>query len=126
MEYEKYKMLWDFTIPADGEIEQWKQDIVVIDKEKRAAEIIDIAVRGDQNVKMNELEEITKYQDSKLQMQKLWNVKATVITAAVNTSGTLTEKLENHLKTVGIPIVISYLLTECSIARRVFGISEGE
>ena len=75
---------------------------------------------------MNELEEIAKYQDSKLQMQKLWNVKATVITVAVNTSATLTEKLENHLKTVGIPIVISCLLRECSIARRVFGISEGE
>ena len=40
-------------------------------------------------------------------VQKLWNVKAAVIPVVVGALGTVSEELENHLKTIGIPIVIS-------------------
>ena len=42
-------------------------------------------------------------------MQKLWDVKATVIHIVAGALGTVGEELENHLKTIGIPIVISCL-----------------
>ena len=58
---------------------------------------------------MKELEKITKYQDLRLQVQKFWDVKATVIPIEVGALGTINEELENHLKTIGIPIVISCL-----------------
>ena len=58
---------------------------------------------------MKELEKITKYQDLRLQVQKFWDVKATVIPIVVGALGTISEELENHLKTIGIPIVISCL-----------------
>ena len=51
----------------------------------------------------------TKYQDLRLKVQKLWDVKATVIPIVVGTLGTVSEELENHLKTTAIPIVISCL-----------------
>ena len=57
------KILWDFAIQTDKEIEHRKPDIVVIDKEKRECKIINIAVPGDQTIKVKELEKITKYQD---------------------------------------------------------------
>ena len=80
------------------EIEHRSLDIVVIDKEKRECKIIDLAVPGDQNIKVKELEEITKYQDLRLQVQKLWDVKATGIPIVVGVLGTASEKLGNHLK----------------------------
>ena len=62
-------------------------------------------------------------------MQKLWDVKATVIHIVAGALGTVGEELENHLKTIGIPIVISCLqkaalLGTTFILRRVLDISE--
>ena len=52
---------------------------------------------------------ITKNQDLRLQVQKLWDVKTTIIPIVVGALGTVSEELENHLKTIGISIVISCL-----------------
>ena len=129
LENQKCKILWDFPIQPDEEIEHRRPDIVVIDKEKREFKIIDIAVLGDQNIKVKELEKITKYQDLRLQVQTLWDVKATVIPIVVGALGTICEELENHLKTIGITIVISCLqkaalLGTAFILRRIFDISK--
>ena len=45
------------------------------------------------NIKVKELEKITKYQDLRLQVQKLWDVKATVISIVVGALGTVSEEL---------------------------------
>ena len=42
-------------------------------------------------------------------MQKLWDVKATVIPIVVGALGTVSEELHNHLKTIVVPIVIRWL-----------------
>ena len=109
LENDKCKIFRDFAIQADKEIEHQRSGIVVIDKEKRECKIIDIGVPGDQNIKVKELEKTTKYQDLRLQAQKLWDVKVAVIPIVVGALGTFSEELENHLKTVGTPIVISCL-----------------
>ena len=103
----KYKMLWDFAIQTDKEIEHRRPDIVVTDKEKKECKIIAITVPGGQNIKVKELEKIAKYQDLRLQVQKLWDIKATVIPIVVSALGTVSEELENHLKAIGMPIVIN-------------------
>ena len=59
LENDKCKILWGFAIQTDKEIEQRRPDIVVIDKETRECKIIDIAVPGNQNIKVKELEKIT-------------------------------------------------------------------
>ena len=83
--------------------------------------------RSDINVK--ELEKITKYHALRLHVQKLWNGKATAIAIVVGALGKVSEELENHLKTIGIRIVISclqktVLLGTAFILRRVLDISE--
>ena len=76
--------------------------------------IIDIAVPQDQNIKVKELEKISKCQDLQLQAQKLRDVKATVIPIVVGALGTVSEELENHLKTIGIPIRLFNEYFACS------------
>ena len=129
LENDKCKTLWDFAIQTANEIQLQRPDIVVIDKEKRECKIINIAISGDQNIKVKDLEKITKYQDFRLQVQKLRDVKARVILIVAGALGTVSEELENHLKTIGIPIVISCLqkaalLGTAFILIRVLGISE--
>ena len=69
------------------------------------------------------------HQVLRLQVQKLWDVKATDIPIVVGTLGTVSKELENHLKTIGIPTVISclqkaLLLGTALILRKVLDISE--
>ena len=81
-------------------MEHRRPDIVVIGKEKRECKIINKAVPGDQNIKVKELEKITKYKDLRLQVQKLWDFKATITPIAVGALGIASGELDNHLKTI--------------------------
>ena len=62
----------------------------------------------------------------------MWKVKATIIPVIARALGTVREELENHLKTTGIPIVISCLQKAASLGTAfilrgggVLGILEG-
>ena len=60
----------------------------------------------------------SKYQELRLLVQKLWYVKGTVVPTVAGALGEVSEELENHLKTIGMP---SYkLLMESNIARKSF------
>ena len=63
-----HKSLWDFNIQCDHEIEHRRPDLLIVDKEKKTACIIDIPVHGDNRVGTKELEKILKYQDLKVEI----------------------------------------------------------
>ena len=91
--------------------------------------MINITVLRDQNMKVKKLEKITKYEDLRLQVQRLWAVRTIVLPIVVGALGTVSEELENQLKTIGIPIIISCLhkvalVGTAFILRRVLVISE--
>ena len=44
------KLLWDFNIQTDKVIEARQPDLVLVDKEKKERQIIDIAIPGDTGV----------------------------------------------------------------------------
>ena len=49
---------------------EYQQDTVVIDKETRTGQILDVALPAGGNIKERELEKIHKYQDLRLQIWK--------------------------------------------------------
>ena len=55
----------------------------------------------------------------RLQVQKFWDVKATVIPIVVGALGIVSKELENDLKTIGIPIAI-YCLQKASLLGTAF------
>ena len=63
LENDKCNIVWDFAIQTDKDIEHQRPDTVFTDKQNRECKIIAIAVPGGQNMKVKELEKITKYQD---------------------------------------------------------------
>ena len=54
------------------------RDIVCIDKHKIECQIIDFAIPVDQNIAIKEQEKIDKYYDLRIELHKVWNVKAMV------------------------------------------------
>lgn len=94
---ERVKLLWDFEIRTDHRIQARRPDIVIIDKNKRKATIIDIAVPDDRNIMDKEREKIAKYQDLRLEIMRLWNVRAQVIPIVVGALGAHSTRLREYL-----------------------------
>ena len=72
LEKDVVKILWDFSIQTDHEIEHNKPDIIVHDKMKRECIIIDVACPFDSRVDKKEVEKIEKYQDLKRELMMIW------------------------------------------------------
>ena len=70
-ENDEYKILWDFNIPTDKVIEHRQPDTVCINKQKRGFQIIHFAIPGGQNIAIKEQKKIEKYQDLRIELQKL-------------------------------------------------------
>ena len=65
----------------------------------------------------------------KIEVKKLWNVKARVILVLISVLGTVSNNLEKHLDEIGVPKDITSLqkmalLGTAFILRKVLGISE--
>jgi hypothetical protein len=56
--------------------------------------LIDVAMPGDRNVIKKEAENILKYKDLTTEIQRMWNVKARVISVIIGASGTVSKSLK--------------------------------
>jgi hypothetical protein len=54
--------------------------------------LIDVAFSGDRNVIKKEAEKILKYKDLTIEIQRMWNVKTTVIPVIIGATGTTISK----------------------------------
>ena len=68
-----------------------KPDIIIRDNEKRTCILIDIAISGNSNVIKKEAEKILKYKDLTIEIQRMWNVKTTVIPVIIGATGTISK-----------------------------------
>jgi len=79
------KILWDFTISTDRFISVNQPDIVAYDIFNHSVILLDVAIPVDVNIASKEQEKISKYQDLKLELQKLWNLTTIKICNSCNT-----------------------------------------
>ena len=89
--------------------------------------VIDVAIPADQNIADKEWEKISKYSELKLEIMRLWNVKAKVIPIVVGALGSIPKKLTEHLLSLGLPgdihcIQKSALLGTAGILRKVLSV----
>ena len=88
---------------ADKAIPNNKPDIIIRDNEKRTCMLIDVAISGDRNVIKKEAEKILKYKDLTIEIQRMLNVKTTVIAVIIGATGTISKafrkKREQHTRT---------------------------
>ena len=96
-ENQEVKILWDFDIRTDRHITARRPDIVVIDKSKKTALVIDIAVPDDRNISTKEHEKITKYQELRVEIARLWNVRVEVVPVVIGALGAHTPKFVKYL-----------------------------
>ena len=116
-ENENYKLLWDFSIRSDHNIEARRPDLVLVDKSKKSCHIID------SGAKEKEAEKVQKYQNVAREL-RMWEVKTKVVPIVLGALGTVPLRLKGNLKGIGVDTSItliqkSALLGSARILRKV-------
>jgi hypothetical protein len=87
-------------VQTDRTILKNKPDIIIRDNEKGTCMLIDVAISGDRNVIKKETEKILKYKDLTIEIQRLWNVKATVIPVVIGATGTISKSFRKYVSNI--------------------------
>ena len=61
-----------------------------------------MAIPGDGRTNDKELEKISKYQDLKIEIERLWGKQATVVPVVIRSLGAIPRDLRKHLRTIGL------------------------
>ena len=120
LENDTHKLLWDFDIQMDHLISARTPDLIIINKKKK----IDFAVPADHRIKLKECEKRDKYHDLGRELEKLWNMKVTIIAIVIGAFGIVTKGLLKSLEDLEVggrveTIQTTALLKTARILRRV-------
>jgi hypothetical protein len=85
---EEATILWKQKVQTDITIPNHKSDMIIRYNEKRTYILTDAAISGDRNVVTKVAENIPKYKDLTIEIQRLWHVKARVMPVIRGTTGT--------------------------------------
>ena len=97
------KILWDFNIQCDHEIEARRPDIVVVNEDAKECKIIDVAVPWDSRVRAKEREKIEKYLNLKREIATMWGMKkVTVIPVVIGSLGVVAKEFDKWIEKIGI------------------------
>ena len=94
----RYEIIWDMVLPTDRPCGANRPDIVVREKEKKKAYIIDVACPNDINVNVKEQEKLSKYCALRVELGRMWDCECVVVPVVVGGMGTVSESFERYLK----------------------------
>ena len=118
MENEKSKILWDFRIQTDQQLNHNQADIVLHDKEKNECKIIDDSCPFDASVIDREEEKKGKYEDLRREVAKLWRVrKVVIIPIVIGALGTLSRNFKTYVEGLEMRQLTSLLQKTCILGK---------
>ena len=101
------KIVWDQLIAFDRAVVANRPDILIHDKKRKKAYIIDISCPCDTNVKKKESEKILEYSGLKTELSRMWGCQVEVIPVVIGGLGAVKKNFRGHLKKIpGIPSAI--------------------
>ena len=114
LESENCKILWDFLIQTDKNLEHNRPDITLIDKKNKKYILIDPTCLFDTRIDKKEEEKSTNYSDLKYEIAKIWKMRRVEVTPVViGALGTVTKQLEKWIKKLDLDLTIEALQRPC-------------
>jgi hypothetical protein len=96
----KVTILWNQQMQTDRTDPNNKPDIIIRDNEKGTCMLIDVAIPVDRNVIKKEAQKILKYKDLTIEIQRMWNVKTTVLPVVIGATGTISKSFRKHVSNI--------------------------
>lgn len=131
LENEFYKLYFDRAILTDKTVPYNRPDITFIDKINKTAQIIDIAIPNSHNIQNTFSEKLTKYQELKDEIIRMWKLKkVTIVPVVISTTGVVPKNLHQSIKTLDLPpytyalLQKAAILNTCRIVRKFLSITD--
>ena len=93
-------MFWNQEFHTDRAVTTKRPDIIIKNKKEKKCTLIDVAIPADRNVVQKEMEKKLKYKSLCIEIQRMWNLKCTIIPIIVGATGIVTRSLGKNLEAV--------------------------
>jgi len=74
--------------------------ILIKNKKKKTCTLIDVEIPADRNVVQKEGEKKLKYKSLCIEIQRMWNLKCTILPVIIGATGIVTRSLRKNLETI--------------------------
>ena len=109
------KILWDFNIYCDRIINARWPDITIIDKTVKLITLVDISVPADKRIVEKEDEKVSKYQDLRIELERLWKMKSRIIPVVIGALGAISKRFVNFIKQLDLGSPNMYILQKSAL-----------
>ena len=82
--------------------------MIIVDKTNR---IVEFTVPADHRIEISQQRKIKNYPDLKRELQKMWNLKISIVLVVIGTLRTIPNSLEKHLNKLKVDVKISQMQT---------------
>ena len=109
-------MLWNQAVHTDREVAIKRPDIIIKNKKETTCTLIDVAIPADRNVVQKEAEKKLKHKSVCMEVQRMWNLKCTIMPVIIGATGIVTRSLKEwklYRKTFDI-IIIIIIISSCA------------
>jgi len=79
---------------------KYRPDIIIKNKKEKTCTLIDVAIPADRNVVRMEAEKNLKYKSLCIEIQRMWNLKCTIVPVITGATGLVTSSLKKNAETI--------------------------
>ena len=92
--------MWNQAVHTDREVTTNRPDIIIKNKKEKTRTLIDVAIPADRNVVQKQAEKKLKYKSLCIEVQRMWNLKCTIVPVIIGAAGIVTRSLRKNLETI--------------------------
>ena len=125
LENDKCILYWDKQIITDKTMDFNKPDIILVDKMLKKTYIIDVAVPCTSNLSKTESTKISKYQNLRYEIRRIWKQdEVVIIPIVISATGVVPKTLEDNIKKLPIQSYVvpeihkAVILQTCHVTRK--------
>jgi hypothetical protein len=93
-------VLWNQAVHTDREVTAKRPDIIIKNKKEKTCTMIDVVIPADKNVVKKEAEKRLKYKSLFIEIQRMWNLKCTIVQVIFGATGIVTRSLKKNLEAI--------------------------
>ena len=93
-------VLWNQAVHTDREVTANRPDVIIKNNKEKTCTLVDVALPADRNVVQKEAEKKLKYKSLCIEIQRMWNMKCTIVPVIIGATGIVTRSLKKNLETI--------------------------
>jgi len=89
-------VFWNQAVHTDREVTTNRPDIIIKNNKEKTCTLIDVAIPADRNVVQKKAENKLKYKSLCIEIQRMWNLKCTIVPVITGATGIVTRSLRKN------------------------------